>query len=64
MATTLPRNGDLPGGRAAQSSAFLSTPGIEALYSGVTTSTAPARATASFISTTGAGIPMSSTSPS
>ena len=45
-ATGLFRTGDSESGRDAQSSAFLSTPGIEELYSGVEigTASAPLRA--------------------
>ena len=52
-ATGLPRSGFVACGRDAQSSAFLSTPGIEALYSGVATSTASAPAIASRSARTG-----------
>ena len=53
------------GGRDSQSIAFLSTPGIELLYSGVTSRRPSAPAIRSFSSVTGSGIPRSrSTSPS
>ena len=45
-AVGLPLNEPWPHGRAAQSSAFLSTPGIERLYSGVTMMTPSASASA------------------
>ena len=52
-------------GRDSQSIAFLKTPGIELLYSGVTRSRPSAAAIASFSATTGAGMPsLASTSPS
>jgi hypothetical protein len=46
-ATGLLRTGDSASGREAQSSAFLSTPGIDELYSGVAISTASASSSAS-----------------
>ena len=47
--------GDSASGREAQSSAFLSTPGIDELYSGVAINTASASASASLKRRTGAG---------
>src|SRR5689334_22464506 len=44
-----------PQGRLAQSMAFLSAPGIERLYSGVTNSTASTAAIASLIARAGGG---------
>src|SRR5690348_4325481 len=44
-----------PHGRLAQSMAFLSAPGIERLYSGVTNSTASTAAIASFSARAGLG---------
>ena len=53
------------GGRDSQSIAFLKTPGIELLYSGVTISSASAPTIASFKAATAGGIPSAaSTSPS
>ena len=53
------------GGRDSQSIAFLKTPGIELLYSGVTISSASAPTIASFKAVTAGGIPSAaSTSPS
>ena len=52
------------GGRVSQSIAFLSTPGIALLYSGVASSSACAAAMASLSSCTGLGMPeCSSSSP-
>jgi len=45
----------LPNGRDSQSMAFLSTPGMLPLYSGVTTNTASASAAAARNAATGAG---------
>src|SRR5688500_8183522 len=45
----------LPHGRLAQSMAFLSPPGIDRLYSGVTNTTASTAAIASFSARAGAG---------
>src|SRR5687768_1184080 len=58
-ATGLPPNTRLMSacGRVSQSMAFLNTPGIELLYSGVTSSRPSAPATRSFNAFTGAGIP-------
>ncbi|MNC89721.1 hypothetical protein D3C83_56990 [compost metagenome] len=52
------------GGRDSQSIAFLNTPGMELLYSGVTSSSPSAAATLSFSNFTAAGAPAASTSPS
>jgi hypothetical protein len=49
------RTGDSASGRDAQSSAFLRTPGIEELYSGVEIRTASASASAALKRTTGSG---------
>ena len=54
-AAGLPRSGFVACGRDAQSSAFLSTPGSDALYSGVAISTASAPAIAARSSRTGLG---------
>ena len=54
-ATGLFRTGDSASGRDAQSSAFLSTPGIDELYSGVAISTASASSSASLRRRTDAG---------
>jgi hypothetical protein len=65
--TVRPRKmrGTSEGGRVIQSMAFLNTPGIELLYSGVTRSSASASATRSFSSAARAGMPCAaSTSPS
>ena len=53
-ATGLFRTGDSASGRETQSSAFLSTPGIDELYSGVATRTASASASASLRRSTAA----------
>ena len=64
-ATGLFRTGESASGRDAQSKAFLSTPGIEELYSGVATRTASAASSASLKSSTAAGsAPGTSSSPS
>src|SRR2546426_8664557 len=63
-ATGLLRRGLSPTGREAQSTAFFSTPGIDALYSGVANSTASARAIAPRRWTTGAGPSPTSSSSS
>jgi hypothetical protein len=53
------------GGRDNQSMAFLNTPGIELLYSGVTSRSPSAPTIASFKALTAGGIPSApSTSPS
>jgi hypothetical protein len=54
-ATGLLRSGLLAGGRDTQSMAFLSTPGIDELYSGVAKSTASASAIAWRSAVTAAG---------
>ena len=54
-ATGLFSTGDSASGREAQSSAFLSTPGIDELYSGVAISTASASSSASLNRRTAAG---------
>ena len=62
-ATGLLRSGLIAGGREAQSTAFLSTPGIDELYSGVANSRASAPAIASLKRATAGGpLPMSSSS--
>ena len=55
-ATGLFRTGDSTSGRETQSSAFLRTPGIDELYSGVETSTASASSSASFRRSTARGL--------
>jgi len=55
IATGFPRTGDSTSGREAQSSAFLSTPGIEELYSGVEIRIPSAPARASLKRSTAAG---------
>ena len=54
-ATGFSASDEAPRGREAQSIAFLSTPGIEPLYSGVATTSPSARSTASRKATTEAG---------
>jgi ketosteroid isomerase-like protein len=54
-ATGVLRSGDASSGREAQSSAFLSAPGIDELYSGVANSTASEAAIASLRLSTAAG---------
>jgi hypothetical protein len=63
-AAGLPRRGLVACGREAQSRAFLRTPGMEALYSGVATRTASAPAIASRSAVTGAGAISTSSSAS
>ncbi len=54
-----------PGPRESQSMAFLKTPGMELLYSGVTSSRPSAATIFSFSTVTASGMPLSaSTSPS
>ena len=60
--TRVPRSGFVACGRDAQSIAFLSTPGIDALYSGVATRTASASASASRSERTASGPPSTSSS--
>src|SRR5687768_918853 len=55
VADGLRKNEFSPHGRLAQSMAFLSPPGIERLYSGVTKRTASTEATASFSARAGGG---------
>jgi hypothetical protein len=58
-ASGLPLNAPLPNGRDSQSIAFLTTPGMLPLYSGVTTSAASASAAAARSAATAAGASMS-----
>ena len=64
IATGLPASGDASAGREAQSTAFLSTPGIPWLYSGVAIRSASAERIASLKAATASGSPAASTSPS
>ena len=57
IATGLPLVMVCSGGRDSQSNTFFNTPGIEKLYSGVTTSSASARLNCSRNATTGCGNP-------
>ena len=63
-ATGLFRMAFVAGGRDTQSSAFLSAPGIDELYSGVVKNTASAARTASRIRETASGAPSMSSSSS
>ncbi len=64
IATGLRFSGEANGGREAQSIAFLSTPGMPRLYSGVAIRSASAARIASLSAATAWGSPAASTSPS
>ena len=64
IATGFQRRTDASAGRESQSIAFLSTPDVPRLYSGVAMRTPSASATAALSATTEAGSPAASTSPS